>query len=35
MLRLNFSWSDNVLRITTLNAEHTGHDVNDDAFKVK
>ncbi len=32
MLRVNFSWSENVLRITTLNPVHTGHEVSADAY---
>lgn len=32
MLRLNYSWGDNVLRITTLHAEHTGHELSTEAF---
>lgn len=27
MLRLNYSWTENALRVTTLNIEHTGHEV--------
>lgn len=34
MLRLNYSWSDNLLRITTLNADHTGHELSADSFQV-
>lgn len=32
MLRLNFSWSDNSLRITTLNEQHTGHEISADSY---
>uniref|UniRef100_A0A914V994 FAR1 domain-containing protein n=1 Tax=Plectus sambesii TaxID=2011161 RepID=A0A914V994_9BILA len=32
MLRLNYSWSENALRITTLNSTHTGHDISADSY---
>ncbi|KRX69357.1 hypothetical protein T06_1803 [Trichinella sp. T6] len=33
MLRLNYSWSERTLRITTLHEEHTGHAVSAQAYK--
>ncbi|KRZ71851.1 hypothetical protein T10_9931 [Trichinella papuae] len=33
MLRLNYSWSEHTLRITTLHEEHTGHAVSAQAYK--
>lgn len=32
MLRLNYSWTENCLRITTLNEQHTGHETSPEAF---
>ncbi|KHN78326.1 hypothetical protein Tcan_07167 [Toxocara canis] len=32
MLRLNFNWAENALRITTLNDQHTGHDLSADSY---
>ncbi|KAH7701829.1 Protein T24C4.2, partial [Aphelenchoides avenae] len=32
MLRLNFNYADNALRITTLNDVHTGHEVSPESF---
>ncbi|KAL1234461.1 RecBCD enzyme subunit RecB [Trichinella spiralis] len=33
MLRLNYSWSERTLRITTLHEKHTGHAVSAQAYK--
>ncbi|KFD47382.1 hypothetical protein M514_11745 [Trichuris suis] len=33
MLRLNYSWSENALRLTTLCAVHTGHETSPEAYQ--
>ncbi|KRZ14201.1 hypothetical protein T11_6253, partial [Trichinella zimbabwensis] len=33
MLRLNYSWSEHTLRLTTLHEEHSGHAVSSEAYK--
>ncbi|KRZ41329.1 hypothetical protein T4C_8540 [Trichinella pseudospiralis] len=33
MLRLNYSWSEHTLRLTTLHEEHSGHAVSSQAYK--